>query len=198
MTDSDTAVDEDTASMLSESEFEREVCTQEDLRTASLASLSTAQHHSLTHSHAHSHTTHTSSSHRRPVAPYSTISEGSASSSSSDSSEASEGVISPMFHNRILLLVPLLYLALTRTLWWPLQASAQVLLVFVLLTLAVRLTSTSTSTSSSSPPQMFHMTPSEIGLKDILEQSKTLLHVHVTQESEGKEHSPVRLMCDRY
>jgi hypothetical protein len=193
MTDSDTAVDEDTASMLSESEFEREVCTQEDLRTASLASLSTAQHHSLTHSHAHSHTTHTSSSHRRPIAPDSTGTEGSASSSS-DSSEASEGVISPMFHNRILLLVPLLYLALTRTLWWPLQASAQVLLVFVLLTLAVRLTST--STSSSSPPQMFHMTPSEIGLKDILEQSKTLLHV--TQESEGKEHSPVRLMYHRY
>jgi hypothetical protein len=169
------------------------VCTQEDLRTASLASLSTAQHHSLTHSHAHSHTTHTSSSHRRPIAPDSTGTEGSASSSS-DSSEASEGVISPMFHNRILLLVPLLYLALTRTLWWPLQASAQVLLVFVLLTLAVRLTST--STSSSSPPQMFHMTPSEIGLKDILEQSKTLLHV--TQESEGKEHSPVRLMYHRY
>jgi hypothetical protein len=169
------------------------VCTQEDLRTASLASLSTAQHHSLTHSHTRSHTTHkthTSLSHRRPVAPDSIATEGSgssSSSSSSDSSEASEGVISPMFHNRILLLVPLLYLALTRTLWWPLQASAQVLLVFVLLTLAVRLTST--STSSSSPPLMFHMTPSEIGLKDILEQSKTLLHV--TQESEGKEHSPV-------
>jgi hypothetical protein len=86
------------------------------------------------------------------------------------------------FTSRILLLLPLLYLAFSSALSfsWALQTSVRALLAFVLLTVAVRLTASS--------PQLFTSGASEMGLQQmILEQSQSIL----AQQPVSIEHVPV-------
>lgn len=160
--------DNDSDSVLSDSgEFEQEMQSQPDLHTP----VFTVDFNEL-------------GTTLQPVSSGDNLSNNTGEHTSPPTSEAMDR----RFHTRILLLMPLLYFACSPALSWTLQTTAQVLLAFVLLTLAVRLTST--------PPRVFSRAASELGLKQMLEQSQLLL-ARTQQADAEEEHAPVRcVLCD--